>query len=95
VPSLSSLPSLPLDLLFTPVTKITLNYDLQLGMSTNDPTLFRNLSQNMNKDEFIEFYKRDSNRENEEFYALLSKYLIYVESDEQRKNIKYIDIGFF
>lgn len=46
---------------------------------------------NMSKSEFMEFYKQDSKRNNEFFYDILNKYLIYIETEEDMKNIKYIE----
>jgi hypothetical protein len=46
---------------------------------------------NMNKDEFIDFYKKDSNRQNNKFYDILKKYLIYVENTEKLNIMEYIE----
>ncbi len=75
-------------------TKFFYAYDIH-SLYVNFALLLRNnivipKYQSMNKNEFMEFYKNDSKRNNDIFYKILEKYLIYIEKKEDLDNIKYI-----
>jgi hypothetical protein len=75
-------------------TKFIYLYDVH-SLYINFAILLRNniiipKYKNMNKKEFIDFYKKDSNRKNDIFFYLFDKYLHYIEDENQI--IEYINI---
>lgn len=77
-------------------TKFMFGYDIH-SLYINFAILLRNniiipKYKNMSKDEFLDFYKKDSKRQNDEFFVLLKKYLHYVEDEKDLDNLQYIEI---
>jgi hypothetical protein len=76
-------------------TKFFFAYDIH-SLFVNFGLLLRNnivipKYQNLSKSEFMEFYKKDSKRQNDKFFEILDKYLIYIENDDELFNLKYIE----
>jgi hypothetical protein len=78
-------------------TKFLYEYDIH-SLYVNFALLLKNniiipKYKNMNKNEFMIFYMKDSKRQNNSFFELLNKYSHYIENIDDLNNIKYIEFN--